>query len=225
MAAKDDFDRNDLKDPDQFFETVGVVNRYVTENRNTVIAGVVAVVAFFVVVGSGFAYMDSARSQAAAKFARALSNVEDASPAAAKTGFAGAAEATNPGPYAALSHLFVGKIEGQGGDQSAAVAAYDRFLESGADEYLEQIALVGKAYSLESAERVGEAIDSYGKAADLQGPYTGQALESRARLAENSGDTATAITAVERLLTLEDSGIDTDRWGQKLEELRGPDGA
>jgi hypothetical protein len=43
MATRERFDRNELKQPDTFFETFGAARLYVDENRGRVIAGVVGV--------------------------------------------------------------------------------------------------------------------------------------------------------------------------------------
>ncbi len=220
MAEKEKFDRKDLKEPDQFFETVGKVNRYLEENKSqaALIAG--GLLAVFLLLVGGRAYIHNARENAAAAFARALNNLEFNSEAAAKAGFDGLTGASNSGPYGELARLYKADLAARDGDYETATAEYEAFLESADTDYLRQAALMGEAYALEMSGAASKALDNYAKAGDIDGPFTKHALLARLRVADNTADKAAAADAIERLLEKNFSGLNAEELSQRLEELR-----
>ncbi len=221
MAAKEKFDRKDLKEPDQFFETVGRINRYLEENKAQAILIACAVLgAFLVSIGAG-AYFDRARTNSAAAFARAVNNIEFDSPGAARAGFSGLTEMSNAGTYGELARLYKADLAGRAGDYDEALSEYDAFLASADESYLRQAALMGKAFVAESSGDGAAAVSLYAEAGQLDGPYTKQGLEAALRVADKAGDDKAALSAVERLLELNLPGTDSEALSQRLTELKG----
>ncbi len=218
--AKDEFDRKELKEADQFFETVGVANRYLHEHGTTVaVAAGGVVAAFFLAVGVS-SYMASQRSGAAAEFARAMTNLEFESGSAARLGFDRLSGRSGSGPYGDLATLYSAQLATEAGDHQAALEAFDAFLAAAPSDYLEQAALVGKAFAAEGTGDSTSALTAYKKAGEIDGPYTKQALESTARVAVAVGDRATGVSALEKLLTLDVGGLDKDAVSRKIDDLK-----
>jgi tetratricopeptide (TPR) repeat protein len=222
MATKQPkIDRHELKEADQFFETVGVVNRYVSENRTQVITATAGAVAVFLSLVAGVAWVHSASEGAADQFARALNSLEFDSPTAAEVGFEGVQGRSFAGTYGALATLMRAGIAADTARWDDSVKLYDEFAGQAPTDYLEQAALVAKAFALDEAGKDVEAAKAYEQAADMDGPYRAEALERRAELAEASGNKQAARNAIEKLLELDPAGVDTERWSNTLEKLRG----
>ena len=221
MATREEFDRRDLKEPDAFFETVGVVNRYVQDHRNKVIAAGVAFVGLIVAIGAGNEYLARTRANAAAAFARASANMDFESTGAAKVGFAGLVGRANSGPYGDLALLYKARLELADGDYDAAIADYDAFIGNAPTTYLRQQALVGKGKALAGSEKTGEALAAFLEAASIDGPFTVAALEDHARLALATGNDDAARQSIEKLMAVDVAGFDASVWAGKLEGLSG----
>jgi len=220
MATRERFDRNELKQPDTFFETFGAARLYVDENRGRVIAGVVGVAVLIASVTAFTGYRASSRAAAAADFARAVANLEFDSPSAAVTNLTSLAERSNAGTYGRLAPLYRASLATSAGQHDDAIAAYDEFLGAAPAPYLRQVGLMGKAHALEQAGKAGEAAAALEQAAGIEGPYRAAALTDRARLAEAAGDRETAISILEQLLELGGSSAETAAIERRLEALR-----
>lgn len=225
MATKEKFTRReieqDLKGPDTFFETISEASAYFDENRTQVLAGVAAVLGVAALIFGVSSYYSSTRNAAAADFANAVANLEFDSPTAAEASLTSLSSRSNTGPYGALGKLYQGNLAAEGGREEEAVVAYNQYAPEASTPYLEQIALVGKAYALERAGKTGDAAAAYDQAAAMTGPYTKAALSDRARLAEKSGDKAKAIEALKKLLELEGSGAGSPAIEMRLQALQG----
>lgn len=221
MAASDRRQvQEQLKQPDPFFEAIEEVRDYFDRNRAKVLVVGGLVIGTFVLVYGGSSYYVSQGRRAAADFASAVSNLEFDSPSAAEASLKSLSERSNAGPYKPLAALYRGNIAADAGRADEAVAAFDEFLASAPNDYLEQVGLMGKAAALEKGGKAAEAAAVLDKAAAIDGPYRRAALSDRARLAEAAGDKAAALAALQKLLEIEGSTGDSAAIERRIAALK-----
>lgn len=218
MPDTPSFSRKDLKAPDAFFEGAGRLNRYVAKNRGRIVFGALGVIALLVAGFGSASYISAAKARDAAAFERARASLEAESFAAARTGLDALANGGS-GVYRELAGFYSADLALRQGRLEEAVQAYEAFETHAPTDYLRQAAINSRAHALERAERVGEALQAYGQAADIDGPYRQAALRSQARLAELSGQKEQARAALERLLELYPGSSDTESLAGRLAEL------
>ena len=218
MPDTPSFSRKDLKAPDAFFEGMGRLNRYVAENRRTVLFGALGVLVLLLGGFGSASYMSTAKVRDAAAFERARTSLEAESFAAARTGLDALAN-RGGGIYRELAGFYSADLALRQGRFDEAAQAYEAFEARTATDYLRQAAINSRAHALERAERLAEALQAYDQAADIDGPYRLAALRSKARLAELSGQNEQARAALERLLELYPGASDTESLAGRLSEL------
>lgn len=215
MADQAGFSRRALRAPDQFFTTAGKLNRYIRENRrNALIAGLVVVA----IAIAGFAlnaYGERRSDHAAALFARAVDALANQSTAAAGTAFGNLVK-DGHGIYGQLGNLFSADLAVQEGDHEQASQAYQRFTERATSGYLRQIGLMGMAHVSELSGDPTAAGQAYARAAQLDGPYRGQALRGLLRTAEATEDTQSTRRALESLLELYPASPEANDLSRRL---------
>src|SRR4029453_17201602 len=116
--------------------------------------------------------------------------------AEAATEFAAVASEYPSTPAGRLAGLYKARALAAPPDAAAAVTAYNEYLAgSPATDYLRQEALMGLGRAQEAAKDNAAAMDSYGKAADVGGPFRTAAQMALARLqdAAGNGDKARAL--------------------------------
>ena len=183
-----DFDRKELKEADAFFEGVGKANRFLTENRNQVLAAAGGVVVLFL---GGIAWSSNqsrVAQTASAAFLRATDAVEEDSLESATVALENVVD-NDQQPYATLAQLYLGDVQAKQGKFDEASASYEAAASNADRPFLKQIAMVGKGHSLESAGQPSEAALAYSNASGIQGAFRETALRGQlrnARAAENS---------------------------------------
>jgi hypothetical protein len=222
MARRTEIDHKELKEPDAFMEGVGQVVTYVRENRVQVIGSAVAVTALF--LGITWWVSSSARHSdtTAAAFLRATDALESDNLAAADAALRNVADA-GVAPYDEFASLYSAEILVRKGENAQAAELYGRVAENGTTPYLRQIALVGRAYALEADGDSAAALESYQKAATIDGPYREPALRGQLRLAESAERGDLAEGAITKLLEDYPSSPDADDLSARLTALRDAD--
>lgn len=198
--------RKDLRQPDEFIELTGRVWRWLGENR--VAAGVVVTVALTVVVGvSGVRYYLNRRStQAATEFGKALTLYSSGDAAGALKAFS---DMPGVGAYPSLADLYRGHAALKSEDFDAAAEAFRAAAgHANLPAYLRQEAYYRLADSLAVLEDKEGALEAYEAAAEIAGPFQGQACLAAARQAEALGDVAKARTLYQRVV-LDAEGAET----------------
>ena len=188
--------RKELRDPDVFQERTAQAVDWLRDNQTMVVAVVSAVVAIGAVV-MGIGWYSGRQAQAAStRLASAESLFEAKKFAEAATEFASVASEYPSTPSGRLAGLYKARALAAQPDVAAAVTAYNEYLASSpATDYLRQEALMGLGRAQEVAKDNAAAMDSYGKAAAVGGPFTTAAQMALARLqdATGNGDKARAL--------------------------------
>ncbi|MFQ5477262.1 MAG: tetratricopeptide repeat protein [Candidatus Binatia bacterium] len=218
MAAEAGFTRKDLKTPDAFFETVGKVNRYVTDNRRSVLTVTAAVVLVFGAGAFFSARHTRSEQRAAAAFNRALDAISADSYATAETVLAKLAT-DSARPYGSLARLYKAGLAQDRGDYATARREYAAFAVAAQTPYLRQIALVGEAFAAEMLSDYEAARSSFEAASHIAAPYREQALRGMLRVADKSGDVEAALEAVNGLLEHFPGASDAGRLAARQQAL------
>lgn len=202
MASQEKIDRKVLRSPDAVQEQLGAFSQYAQENSSQVAIGIGGLLVLAVLTSLGMGYVSHSRDATASSFARAVANIEYDSPSAAVVGLTSLAE-SGSGTYSDLAVLYRARVQSQEGNFEAALTDYETAAQSAPTDYLKQAALVGKGFALAELGKSEEALAAYGEAAEDDGPYRAEALDSRARLAEQLGKKDVAIASLRSLLELD----------------------
>ena len=194
-----DFDRKDLKEADAFFEGVGKANRYLTENRNQVLAVIGAALVLFVGGIAWSANRSRVAETASAAFLRATDAVEETSFESASVALQNVVDKDRQ-PYAALAELYLGDVQTKQGKFEEAAASYESAAANAGRPFLRQIAMVGKGYALESAGQPAQAAAAYSTAAGIEGAFRETALRGQLRTARAADDAGLERSALEDLV-------------------------
>ena len=192
-------DRKELKEADQFFESVGTANRWISDNQSKVIGLIVAGIAVFAGFVALKSYRETRMENAAAAFLRATGAFASDNLESAEVAMENALNSAT-GPYGPLAELYLATIKAEKGNTEEAAAAYAAVANSADADYIKQIALVGQGFAKESTGHPAEAIAFYDQAAVISGPHTQNALRAKVRAAVAAGDAEAAQTAVDTLL-------------------------
>jgi tetratricopeptide (TPR) repeat protein len=180
--------RKDLRQPDEFETLTGQAVAWAEDHRQLLLtaAGVVLVIALgALLVGRSRA----ARNESAATDFRSAHELYTASkwPEAA-TAFEDVATKYPSAPFGRLARLYRGHALARGGDAAAATTAYTDYIAGDPEtDYLRQEALTNLGRAKEAGGDTAGALDAYGEAAGLQGPYRTDALLGAARMHERAG--------------------------------------
>jgi predicted negative regulator of RcsB-dependent stress response len=188
--------RKELRDPDVFQERTAQAVDWLRDNQTVVVAVVSAVVAIgAVILGIGW-YSARQAETASSRLASAESLFESKKYPEAATEFAAVASEYPSTPSGRLAGLYKARALAAQPDAAAAVTAYNEYLAgSPATDYLRQEALIGLGRAQEGTKDSAAAMDSYGKAAEVNGPFRTTAQMALARLqdAAGNGDKARAL--------------------------------
>jgi len=220
MARRHEIDHKELKEPDAFMEGVGSTLTYVRENSTTVLGGIAAAAAVFSLgvwwnVSSTHDLESAAAAFMRATDAIAADNLTMADAALKNVAKIGVA------PYDEMAALYSADILMRKNSYGEAAAAYEQLAASGSTRYLRQIAMLGRAYALESADQKSDALAAFEDAARVDGPYREPALRGQLRMAKASDANDKAIAAIETLLEKYPSAGDADALSAELSALRG----
>jgi tetratricopeptide (TPR) repeat protein len=142
-----------------------------------------------VALGIGW-YRSHQMTAAGTQFQAALDDFQGARFAPAVEEFTAVGRDYPATSFGRLSALYRGHALERQGDAAGAATAYTEYLASSpATEYLRQEALTGLAAAKEAAGDKAGALDAYGQAAAIDGPYRIQAQLATARLHELAGET------------------------------------
>ncbi len=225
MAAGSDvahpphIDRKELREPDAFVERVGLATGYFQQHRSRVLAIGGAVAAVFVGGLIWNAQAERRADRAAAGFLRATDALDLNSTETATVALAGLQESA-AGVYADMAALYQADLAAGAGRCADAVGLYDRAASGAGATYIQQIALVGKAFCQETQNQPAEAAATYAAAAKLDGPYREPALRGQFRNATSAADKALAAAAIEALLEAFPESEDADELAKTLETLK-----
>jgi tetratricopeptide (TPR) repeat protein len=205
--------RKELRSPDVFQERTTQAVDWLRENQTVVVAVVSAVVAIAAVV-MGIGWYSSRQAQAGStRLASAESLFEAKKYAEAATEFEAVASEYPSTPSGRLAGLYKARALAAKPDAAAAVTAYNEYLAaSPATEYLRQEALMGLGRSQEASKDTAAAIDSYGKAADVSGPFRTAAQMALARLQDATGNGDKARSLYVELLKAPDLDGDSRQY-------------
>jgi len=215
MASKVDFDRKDLKSPDAFFESVGWANRYVQNNRNTVIAATLTVIAIFVAGIVIHRWRESRAEDAAATFLRGADALDANNISSARAALDNVA-ATSGGIYGQLAKLYEADIALREQRWDDAVKGYDEIAGNGETSYIRQIAQLGKGHALEGKGDATAAVSAYAAASDLDGPFKERALRDRLRTARAANNAAEVSASIKQILELYPDAPDADQLSAEI---------
>ena len=180
--------RKELRNPDAFQERTAQAADWLRDNQTVVVAVVSAVVAIGAIV-MGIGWYSARQVQAAStRLADAESLFEAKKYAEAATELTAVAAEYPRTPSGRLAGLYKARALAAQPDVAAAITAYNEYLASSPPtDYLRQEALIGLGRAQEAAKDNAAAMDSYGKAADVGGPF-----RTGAQMAGN-GDKARAL--------------------------------
>lgn len=228
---------DELLAPDAFQQQGSGWSKWLEENIRLVLVAIVAVLGL--VIALEFVTSQSARSASAvtAEFGAALEQYRDATdPSLAQTATSTevirekerrAREAFEQmrasldakGP-ARLALLYEADLAQRSGEHAAAAALYADYLERApADDPMRFMALEGAGYAHESLGSWGEAL-RYFEELESVDFYANWALKHQARVHEAKGDSAKAISTLERLLEREPDTFLKNYAESKLKLLR-----
>jgi predicted negative regulator of RcsB-dependent stress response len=201
--------RKELRDPDVFQESTAQAVDWLRDNQTVVVAVVSAVVALgAVVMGIGW-YSGRQAETASTRLASAESLFDAKKYAEAATEFAAVASEYPSTPSGRLAGLYKARALAAQPDAAAAVTAYNEYLAgSPATDYLRQEALLGLGRAQEAAKDNAAAMDSYGKAAEVGGPFKTGAQMALARLEDAAGNADKARALYVELLKAPDLDAD-----------------
>jgi len=187
-AARVKINRKALRQPDEFQTLTGQIGEWAQAHRNLLAAIGAAVLAVgTVALGVGW-YRGREAAAAGARFEAALSDFEAGRFAPAVDGFTGLARDYPGTSFGRLATLYRGHALARQGDGAGAATAYTEYLASSPPtEYLRQEALDGLGSAREASGDKAGALDAYGQAAAIDGPFRMQAQLSMARLQELAG--------------------------------------
>lgn len=212
--------RKDLKGPDEFVESASRLTKFIQENRNAVIAAAVGVTVLFVSGVSYSSYRTRTLDSTAAAFLRATDALESDNLESADTAMR-TVIGRNIQPYAQFARIYLADIQREKGDYAAAIEAYSAAADQAASDYLRQIALIGKAYSLELSQDRDQALLVYESAAKLDGPHRQSALRSQLRIAQAVGKVDLARQALTTILAEYPTVADAAELTETLAKLGG----
>jgi tetratricopeptide (TPR) repeat protein len=177
--------RKDLRGPDEFETLTGQAVAWAEDHGRlvaAVVAGAVGIAAVSLMVGYWRADRDRA---AATAFQAAHETFTAARYPEAIDEFARVASDYPRAPYGRLAGLYRAHALARQGDAAAAATAYGEYLASSPPtDYLRQEALAGLGRAKEAAGDSAGAIEAYGQAGALEGPFRTDALLGAARLHE-----------------------------------------
>jgi predicted negative regulator of RcsB-dependent stress response len=193
--------RKDLRQPDEFVTLSRQAVNYVEANRTTVLLIVGSLVLLLAAILVFRAVRASREASAAQAYVQAHALLDDKKYPEAATAFQQISDGYGSSGYADLALLEAANALMLAGRAAEAAVAYQKVLDANpATDYLRQLALVRLGAAEEQSDKPAEAARTYASAVDLQGPYGDEALAGQARLAEASGDTATAKDLYARFL-------------------------
>ena len=188
-AARVKINRKALREPDEFQTLTQQAGEWAQGHRN-LLMGIGAAVLGVAAVALGIGWYRSHQSAAAgAQFQAALNDFEGARFARALEEFTAVGRDYPGTSFGRLSTLYRGHALANQGDATGAATAYTEYLASSpTTEYLRQEALTGLAAAKEAAGDKAGALDAYGQAASIDGPFRIQAQLATARLHELAGE-------------------------------------
>ena len=188
-AARVKINRKALREPDEFQTLTQQAGEWAQGHRN-LLMGIGAAVLGVAAVALGIGWYRSHQSAAAgAQFQAALNDFEGARFARALEEFTAVGRDYPGTSFGRLSTLYRGHALANQGDATGAATAYTEYLASSpTTEYLRQEALTGLAAAKEAAGDKAGALDAYGQAASIDGPFRMQAQLATARLHELAGE-------------------------------------
>jgi tetratricopeptide (TPR) repeat protein len=188
-AARVKINRKALREPDEFQTLTQQAGVWAQGHRN-LLMGIGAAVLGIGAVALGISWYRSHQAAAAGtQFQVALSDFEGARFPQALEEFAAVGRDYPGTSFGRLSALYRGHALARQGDAAGAATAYTEYLASSpATEYLRQEALLGLAAAKEAAGDKTGALDAYGQAASIDGPFRIQAQLATARLHELAGE-------------------------------------
>ncbi len=205
--------RKELRDPDVFQERTAQAVDWLRDNQTVVVAVVSAVVAIGAVV-MGIGWYSARQAQAAStRLASAESLFEAKKYAEAATEFTAVGSEYPSTPSGRLAGLYKARALAAQPDAAAAVTAYNEYLAgSPATDYLRQEALIGLGRAQEAAKDNTAAMDAYGKAAEVSGPFRTGAQMALARLEDATGNADKARALYVELLKAPDLDGDSRQY-------------
>ena len=193
VAERRRMTRKELREPDEFVEFMGrLAAAYRARRRQVLTAAAVAGVLALSLAGWRWAsWASQIRARRALDGALSSYHGKDYEKALAELSEVVVRwPGTRPGRIAAL---YVGHTHLKRSEYDKAAAAYEEFLRSGRDkDYLYQQALWKAGEASEAGADLAKALDYYGRARSLGGPYEAEALLATARCQEKMGQAAEA---------------------------------
>jgi tetratricopeptide (TPR) repeat protein len=188
-AARVKINRKALREPDEFQTLTQQAGEWARGHRN-LLMGVGAAVLGITAVALGIGWYRSHQVAAAGtQFQAALNDFEGARFAPAVEEFTAVGRDYPGTSFGRLSTLYRGHALARQGDAAGAATAYTEYLASSpATDYLRQEALTGLGAVNEAAGDKAGALDVYGQAATIDGPFRIQAQLATARLHELAGE-------------------------------------
>jgi tetratricopeptide (TPR) repeat protein len=188
-AARVKINRKALREPDEFQTLTQQAGVWAQGHRN-LLMGVGAAVLGIAAVALGIGWYRSHQAAAAgAQFQAAVEDFEGARFAPAIEEFTAVGRDYPGTSFGRLSTLYRGHALARQGDAAGAATAYTEYLASSpTTEYLRQEALTGLGAAKEAAGDKAGALDAYGQAASIDGPFRIQAQLATAQLHELAGE-------------------------------------
>ena len=187
-AARVKINRKALREPDEFQTLTQQAGEWAQGHRS-LLMGIGAAVLGIASVALGIGWYRSHQTAAAGvQFEAALDDFEGGRFAPAVEDFAAVSRDYPGTSFGRLSTLYRGHALARQGDAAGAATAYTEYLASSPPtEYLRQEALTGLAAAKEAAGDKAGALDAYGQAASIDGPFRIQAQLATAQLHELAG--------------------------------------
>lgn len=195
MTTRHKLKRKELKQPDEFQSIVESVGLFFELHLAKVIIGAIAMLVAAALALGVYFYEARRGRAAAARFAQALSEIQNKQYAAAQTALAALAADE---PYRAvgrLANLYLASAYLAQEQPAKARAALRRYLADGAGPAFRDIALNNLAIACEDLHDYKAAEAAYREAAKIPGPGQGRAQLGVARMLLAQGKRAEAIAA------------------------------
>jgi len=222
MAKKIKITRKELlKEPDQFLSTTDKAMMFFTQNRSTVIGGIVGIL----IVGLSFmGYQNYAKSQSMKFESKYFKMQEIARESAEKGGnpseqLIKIRDQIDPGPHRNRASLLLADIYFQNEDFDKAKLVYQDVKDNSQGLNFE-MASVGLAYTHEALGDYKKAIDLYRLAIDSNGNFPlFQVYWSLARCHENNKDTSSALLILREMQIKFSDSTELEKIDNRIKQL------
>ena len=187
--------RKDLKQPDEFMTVATTVEDFIEEHLNKVIAGAVAVLAFAAALFLIYEHVQTVKQRAAEQFYEPFSALNSKDYKSAEGKFEALIASHPSSNAAALARYYLGLAYFNSGDLTHAGQALQEYTRGQGPQSFRELALMDLGVVYEQSGEYAKAVETYRRAAALNGPEANNARVAVARVFQLEGKRDAAISA------------------------------